>query len=78
MSFFGFESNDLEQDKKKFLEGHRPENEDIAVYNWGQEDYGGLGNALLEGGDENNDETFGGAGPVGMLPHLLFCLCLMK
>lgn len=65
MSFFGFENNNLEREKKRFLEGSLQENEDIAVYNWGQDDYGGLGDALLEGGDENNDETFGGTGPVG-------------
>ena len=66
MSFFGFGDKNLEREKKKFSEGNLQENEDIAVYNWGQDDYGGLGNALLEGGDENNDETFGGTGPVGM------------
>ncbi|TFK71608.1 hypothetical protein BDN72DRAFT_817099 [Pluteus cervinus] len=63
MSFFGFEQNDLEQERRKFLEGTF--NEDIAVYNWGEENYDGLGDVLQEGGDELNDETFGGAGAVG-------------
>ncbi|KAI0766954.1 topoisomerase II-associated protein PAT1 [Trametes elegans] len=74
MSFFGFEQqNDLENEKRKFLEGglggggggggRAPE--DVAVYTWGEESYDGLGDALQEGGDELNDETFGLAGPVG-------------
>ncbi|KIJ65142.1 hypothetical protein HYDPIDRAFT_175171 [Hydnomerulius pinastri MD-312] len=65
MSFFGFESSNLEQDKKKFLEGGLQESEDLAVYTWGEESYDGLGDALLEGGDELNDETFGATGAVG-------------
>ncbi|KAI0675738.1 topoisomerase II-associated protein PAT1 [Trametes maxima] len=67
MSFFGFEQNDLENEKRKFLEGRlsgAPQ-EDLAVYTWGEESYDGLGDALLEGGDELNDETFGLSGPVG-------------
>jgi hypothetical protein len=41
--------------------------EDIAVYTWGTEEYDdGLGNALLEGGDDLNDLTFGEE-PVGEL-----------
>ncbi|KAG0705559.1 topoisomerase II-associated protein PAT1 [Suillus ampliporus] len=65
MSFFGFETSNLEQEKKKFLEGGLQETEDLAVYTWGEESYDGLGDALLEGGDELNDETFGGTGAVG-------------
>ncbi|KAH7885857.1 topoisomerase II-associated protein PAT1 [Phlebopus sp. FC_14] len=65
MSFFGFETSNLEQDKKKFLEGGLQESEDLAVYTWGEESYDGLGDALVEGGDELNDETFGGTGVVG-------------
>lgn len=65
MSFFGFETSNLEQDKKTFLEGGLHESEDLAVYTWGEEGYDGLGDALLEGGDELNDETFGGTGAVG-------------
>jgi DNA topoisomerase 2-associated protein PAT1 len=65
MSFFGFESNDLEKDKQKFLEGGSHETEDLAVYTWGEESYDGLGDALQEGGDELNDETFGGSEAVG-------------
>ncbi|TFY51241.1 hypothetical protein EVG20_g11094 [Dentipellis fragilis] len=64
MSFFGFEQNDLlEREKQQFLEGK--EKEDLAVYTWGEESYDGLGDALQEGGDELNDETFGGTGAVG-------------
>ncbi|KAL4250335.1 PAT1 family protein [Abortiporus biennis] len=64
-SFFGFDNQiDLEAEKRKFLEGGA-QNEDIAVYTWGEDSYDGLGDALQEGGDELNDETFGGSGPVG-------------
>ncbi|KAH7914818.1 topoisomerase II-associated protein PAT1 [Hygrophoropsis aurantiaca] len=65
MSFFGFGQGSLEQEKKKFLEGGLQESEDLAVYTWGEDSYDGLGDALLEGGDELNDETFGATGPVG-------------
>ncbi|KAK7686235.1 hypothetical protein QCA50_010455 [Cerrena zonata] len=69
MSFFGFtQANDLEEERRRYLEG--PPNgggqqEDVAVYTWGEESYDGLGDALQEGGDELNDETFGGGGSVG-------------
>ncbi|EGO22680.1 topoisomerase II-associated protein [Serpula lacrymans var. lacrymans S7.9] len=65
MSFFGFEEGGLEHEKKKFLEGGLKESEDVAVYTWGEESYDGLGDALLEGGDELNDETFGATGAIG-------------
>lgn len=68
MAFFGFEqNNDLESEKRKFLEGARggAKQEDLAVYTWGEESYDGLGDALQEGGDELNDETFGGSGAIG-------------
>ena len=66
MSFFGLEHNDLlEKEKQQFLQGCKPK-EDLAVYTWGEESYEGLGDALHEGGDDLNDETFGGTGPVGM------------
>ena len=67
MSFFGFDqSTNLEEEKRKFLEGgtQGAQQEDVAVYTWGEESYDGLGDALQEGGDELNDETFG-SGPVG-------------
>ncbi|VDB87996.1 unnamed protein product [Peniophora sp. CBMAI 1063] len=65
MSFFGLEQNDLlEKEKQQFLQGGKPK-EDLAVYTWGEESYDGLGDALQEGGDDFNDETFGGSGPVG-------------
>lgn len=71
MSFFGFERSNLEQEKKKFLEGGLQETEDLAVYTWGEESYDGLGDALLEGGDELNDETFGETGAVGEMQSSL-------
>lgn len=74
MSFFGFETSNLEQDKKKFLEGGHQETEDLAVYTWGEESYDGLGDALLEGGDELNDETFGGTGAVGQSKPAAFAI----
>ncbi|KAG8928248.1 hypothetical protein FRC02_007187 [Tulasnella sp. 418] len=58
MSFFGFETT-LDRDNKNTID------EDLAVYTWGEESYDGLGDALEEGGDELNDETFGGTGAVG-------------
>lgn len=73
MSFFGFEQNDLEREKLKFLEGGTHESEDVAVYTWGEESYDGLGDALQEGGDELNDETFGGTGNIGI--SQLYPLC---
>ncbi|KAH8116273.1 topoisomerase II-associated protein PAT1 [Phellopilus nigrolimitatus] len=65
MSFFGLENSAFDDEKRRFLAGGPKEEEDIAVYNWGAEDYDGLGNALQEGGDDLNDETFGASGPVG-------------
>ncbi|RDX54229.1 hypothetical protein OH76DRAFT_1398553 [Lentinus brumalis] len=68
MSFFGFEqNNDLENEKRRFLEGglSGAKQEDVAVYTWGEESYDGLGDALQEGGDELNDETFGAAEDIG-------------
>lgn len=50
------------------------EEEDLAVYTWGEDGYDGLGDALLEEGDDFNDDTFGGEDdpPVGesSLPSL--------
>ena len=68
MSFFGFEqSSDLESEKRRFLEGglSGANQEDVAVYTWGEESYDGLGDALQEGGDELNDETFGATENIG-------------
>jgi Topoisomerase II-associated protein PAT1 len=71
MSFFGFEQIDrLQQAKQRFLE-EKIEQEDLAVYTWGEDSYDGLGNALQEGGDELNDETFGGTDDVGKFLSLL-------
>jgi Topoisomerase II-associated protein PAT1 len=65
MSFFGFEhQHTLEEEKHHFLEGKK-EQEDLAVYTWGEESYDGLGDVLQEGDDELNDETFGETGQVG-------------
>ena len=67
MSFFGFDQpNSLEDEKRRFLESgaHAAQQGDVAVYTWGEESYDGLGDALQEGGDELNDETFG-VGQVG-------------
>lgn len=68
MAFFGFtQPTDLEEERRKFIEGALNgggQQEDVAVYTWGEEGYDGLGDALQERGDELNDETFGG-GTVG-------------
>jgi DNA topoisomerase 2-associated protein PAT1 len=69
MSFFGFDNNNLIE-KERRVARIGPDlnaNEDIVVYNWGADDYNDLGNALQEGGDDLNDETFGNSGPVGEL-----------
>ncbi|KAF6752981.1 topoisomerase II [Ephemerocybe angulata] len=56
MSFFGLPQNDLEEERRKYLE----------VFTWGEDNYDGLGDALQEGNDELNDETFGGIGQVAL------------
>ena len=56
MAFFGLPDNELPK--------VGPE-EDLAVYTWGEDSYDGLGDALQEGGDDLNDETFGSVGTVG-------------
>jgi DNA topoisomerase 2-associated protein PAT1 len=63
MSFFHFDRQ--QQEKQRFLEVKGVQEEDLAVYTWGEESYDGLSDALQEGGDELNDETFGGTGEVG-------------
>ncbi|KAF8216307.1 topoisomerase II-associated protein PAT1 [Mycena galopus ATCC 62051] len=62
MAFFGFQENNLEEERQRIRNGG---DEDVAVYTWGEESYDGLGDALQEGGDDLNDETFGGSGAVG-------------
>ncbi len=66
MSFFGFEENDLEKEKQRFLHGPTQNTEHLAEYTWGEESYDGLGDALQETADDLNDETFGSTGAVGM------------
>jgi DNA topoisomerase 2-associated protein PAT1 len=61
-SFGGFQASD--PDAAFALTSHRGEEEDLAVYTWGQ------GGSLLEGNDENNDETFGDLGEIGELPKV--------
>nr|GAT46776.1 predicted protein [Mycena chlorophos] len=65
MSFFGLPDRDLEEERERIRNGGANEHEDVAVYTWGEESYDGLGDALQEGGDDFNDETFGGTGAVG-------------
>lgn len=47
------------------------EEEDLAVYTWGE----GMGGTLLEGGDELNDETFGNLGDLGECLRLCSLPC---
>lgn len=56
MAFFGLPDNELPRVGP---------DEDLAVYTWGEDSYDGLGDALQEGGDDLNDETFGSVGAVG-------------
>lgn len=66
MSFFGLPQNDFEEEKRKFQgAGPNDADADLQVFTWGEDSYDGLGDALQEGGDELNDETFGGVGDVG-------------
>ena len=60
MAFFGLPERDI-------VGGSDPlePDEDLAVYTWGEDSYDGLGDALQEGGDDLNDETFGSSGPIG-------------
>jgi hypothetical protein len=69
MAFFGFQENNLEEERQRIRNGGARENEDVAVYTWGEESYDGLGDALQEGGDDFNDETFGSSGAVGEHPR---------
>ncbi|KAF9078073.1 topoisomerase II-associated protein PAT1 [Rhodocollybia butyracea] len=63
MSFFGFEERTLDRGKDRRI---GQQDEDLAVYTWGEESYDGLGDALQEDElDDRNDETFGGVGAVG-------------
>lgn len=66
MSFFGLDTNNdaLEKEKKRFMQGGLDSGDELAVYNWGESDYDGLGDVLQEGADELNDETFN-VGSVG-------------
>lgn len=59
MSFFGFDTSLPAATNEQHQE------EDLAVYTWGADDYSNLGQAVQEGRDEFNDETFGSAGAVG-------------
>lgn len=68
MSFFGLPQHDLEHEKLRFGHGPLRELDDVAVYTWGEESYDGLGDALQEGGDDLNDETFGVVGSIGEYP----------
>jgi DNA topoisomerase 2-associated protein PAT1 len=56
MAFFGLRDNELPRVGP---------DEDLEVYTWGEDSYDGLGDALQEGGDDLNDETFGSVGAVG-------------
>ncbi|KAH7097582.1 topoisomerase II-associated protein PAT1 [Auriculariales sp. MPI-PUGE-AT-0066] len=75
MAFFGL-STSLEDERNKACSrdaacrilnggGGGGDDDDVPVYNWGEASYDGLGDALLDGNDDLNDETFGGSGPVG-------------
>lgn len=64
MAFFGLPDSELPRVGP---------DEDLAVYTWGEDSYDGLGDALQEGDDDLNDETFGSVGTVGqyyLSPHL--------
>lgn len=58
MSFFGFDAT-LDRNAHKLSQ-----DEDLAVYTFGEEGYDGLAAQLDEGLDELNDETFGDSGAL--------------
>lgn len=69
--FFGFDSALPERRDAPEQFTQAGAEEDLAVYTWGEEGYDGLGNALLEGGDDMNDETFGDdVGTIGEISVL--------
>jgi DNA topoisomerase 2-associated protein PAT1 len=57
--FSGFASGNRGNDGTVFSIGGAGEEEDLAVYNWGEQ----TGN-LMEDGDLANDETFGDVGEI--------------
>ena len=59
MSFFGFDTS------LPVAANEQHQEEDLAVYTWGADNYSNLGQALQEGRDEFNDETFGFSEAVG-------------
>lgn len=61
---------------QKFFDGGDHDQENIEIFTWGEDSYNSLGVALQERGDELNDETFGGSGPVGIHHYLLQSLSL--
>lgn len=65
MSFRRYGTKNLGKEKRQSLQGIVDGAEDVPVFTWGEESYDGLGDALQEGGDELNDETFGTVGTVG-------------
>ena len=62
MSFFGFDTT-LDRGGAHKL----GQDEDLAVYTFGEEGYDDLAAQLDEGLDELNDETFGDSGALGEL-----------
>ena len=56
-AFSGFQQSNTDQ---TFALSGAGEEEDLAVYTWGE----GNGASLLEGGDDLNDETFGDLGEI--------------
>jgi hypothetical protein len=66
--FSGFQASNLDQT----FGNNQGEDEDLAVYTWGQ------GGSLMEGGDELNDETFGDFGDVGKSCAGIYLSVLLK
>ncbi|KAK0547463.1 DNA topoisomerase 2-associated protein pat1 [Tilletia horrida] len=64
MSFFGFDTT-LPRDRHSQAPAQQQQDasgrggEDIEVYTWGEATYDGLGDTLVEDGDDFNDDTFG-------------------
>jgi DNA topoisomerase 2-associated protein PAT1 len=68
----GFATNDNSTFGQGFNTQNAVDEDDLAVYNWGE----GAPTNLLEGGDEMNDETFGDIGDIGMLVQILSVDCM--
>lgn len=67
MSFFGFENNNLEQERQNFMQGglDAGSSQNVAEFTWGEDSYDNLAQGDNSAEDDLNDVTFAG-GEIGM------------